>query len=700
MKPVASLQTATDGDASGDVDHQVNVLVEATVTAHNLVRTTSEIAFIDSRLTGLPEIVSAIPDGTRIVLIDSSSDAVSQITSAIESEQGITGIHIISHGSAGSLQIGNTTLNAETMSTIYRDALEGIRDNLAEGADILIYGCDFGAGEEGAEASALLSELTGADIASSDDDTGSEALGGDWDLEQRLGAIDTAAVDAPEWKGVLAPLTIAATGNPTTSGGNGAGAVGLWTNAGTIGSTPIDIRATVTSASSGATITFATGTGVNADDLWLQITGGTVTVRWEIFAAGSNQTIVAYGDPNFRISDIDGSNSTTTAFPGVEVEAVSPSLYGLTAYTVSNPTNLITGVNGNQLMAIGSVSQNSESTSLVGFDWTNVSSFDVTYTAVAGQGTRYFFHDGDGDLAFVSPVTTYMLSLDLDANNSTTSGTGYVGSYTENGTSVPIVDVDTLITEHSVLGADIGTATVVLTNADDLDQLTVGSLPSGISSSIDTGTPGRITVTLSGLATVGDYQTALGAIRYSNTGENPSTTDRQFQISVTNTIYGTTSNIATSTIHVTATNDAPVATPSTSSGDEDTNISVGLSGTDVDGSVTSVAVTSLPPVGQGVLYYADGTTPVSTSTPLTPAQAANLVFVPSPNFNGTVTIPFTVTDNNGATSASANEVITVNAVNDNPVANDDTVNVNEDFSARPSSTCCPTTASRRIRARR
>ncbi len=237
-------------DAGGDsADHQVSLLVDATVTAHNLVRTNSEIVFIDSRLSGLPDLVSAVPEGTRIVLIDSASDAVTQITSALEQEQGITGVHIISHGTPGSLQIGNATLDAETMNTIYRDALAGIRDNLAEGADILIYGCDFGAGETGAEAAELLSELTGADIAASDDLTGADERGGDWDLEQTFGAVETASFDAPEWNGIMAPLTIAATGNPTTSGGTGVNAVGLWTNAGNLGGSPIDIRATVISAS-------------------------------------------------------------------------------------------------------------------------------------------------------------------------------------------------------------------------------------------------------------------------------------------------------------------------------------------------------------------------------------------------------------------------------------------------------------------
>ena len=68
-----------------------------------------------------------------------------------------------------------------------------------------------------------------------------------------------------------------------------------------------------------------------------------------------------------------------------------------------------------------------------------------------------------------------------------------------------------------------------------------------------------------------------------------------------------------------------------------------VTATDVDGTIAAVTVTSLPPATEGVLYLADGTTPVVAGTPLTPAEAAALVFVPAANFNGTVTIAFTVT---------------------------------------------------------
>jgi VCBS repeat-containing protein len=130
----------------------------------------------------------------------------------------------------------------------------------------------------------------------------------------------------------------------------------------------------------------------------------------------------------------------------------------------------------------------------------------------------------------------------------------------------------------------------------------------------------------------------------------------------------------TITFNVNAVNDPPVAVVTPASGDEDTPIAVSLTGTDIDGTIASVRVTVLP--ANGTLFLADGTTPVVANAALTPAQAASLVFVPAADFNGSVNVTFTVTDNSGATSAPAVTPITVAPVVD-PVISIDDVSVNE-----------------------
>ncbi len=116
-------------------------------------------------------------------------------------------------------------------------------------------------------------------------------------------------------------------------------------------------------------------------------------------------------------------------------------------------------------------------------------------------------------------------------------------------------------------------------------------------------------------------------------------------------------------------NTIPVATAVNVSGYTNTAIPLTLAGTDEDGTVSQITTGSLS-LSQGMLTLADGT-PVVADVPITAEQAASLVFVPATNFEGTVGIPFTVTDNVGDVSTQANAAISVLHVQFPPVANND-----------------------------
>jgi large repetitive protein len=82
-----------------------------------------------------------------------------------------------------------------------------------------------------------------------------------------------------------------------------------------------------------------------------------------------------------------------------------------------------------------------------------------------------------------------------------------------------------------------------------------------------------------------------------------------------------------------------------------TTLVTGLAATDPDGTVSFFKVDSLPPASEGVLYYADGVTPVLlTDPPFTPAVAAGLKFDPSGTFTGNSSFTFSAIDNAGKTS--------------------------------------------------
>jgi Domain of unknown function (DUF4347) len=98
-------------------------------------------------------------------------------------------VQIISHGASGSVQLGNTQLNAATLEQS-GDRIQSWGNALSATGDLLFYGCNIAAGEAGLDLIQQISDLTQADVQASDDLTGSAKLSGDWDLEVATGAIE------------------------------------------------------------------------------------------------------------------------------------------------------------------------------------------------------------------------------------------------------------------------------------------------------------------------------------------------------------------------------------------------------------------------------------------------------------------------------------------------------------------------------
>ena len=132
---------------------------------------------------------------------------------------------------------------------------------------------------------------------------------------------------------------------------------------------------------------------------------------------------------------------------------------------------------------------------------------------------------------------------------------------------------------------------------------------------------------------------------------------------------GLVSNTATLTVTVTAVNDAPVANNDTNSSIQssagDTAIK-GLTATDLDGTIVSYTIVSLPL--HGILRI--GGVPVTTGIVLSPAQAVYLTYDPDGTFTGNDTFTFIATDNGGEVDATP-ATITIPVVNSVIVANND-----------------------------
>ncbi|MEO0728824.1 MAG: DUF4347 domain-containing protein, partial [Pseudomonadota bacterium] len=198
---------AASDDEANDLSAAVSAIAINGVSASSQ----NAVVFVDAGVENAEEIIATLDASVEVVLIDRESDGVTQIANALSGRSEIDAVHIVSHGNSGELHLGNATLTETSMRGEHADALAIIGAALGDNADVLIYGCDFGADATGASAIETFRELTGADIAASDDDTGHANLGGDWDLEVQAGAIEAQAIEATEWRGRLdLEVTVAA----------------------------------------------------------------------------------------------------------------------------------------------------------------------------------------------------------------------------------------------------------------------------------------------------------------------------------------------------------------------------------------------------------------------------------------------------------------------------------------------------------
>ena len=177
----------------------------------------SEIVFVDA---GLPDAQSLVADlqsqrgagrPIEIVTIAAGEDGLALIGHTLAARQDISALHVLAHGSDGALQLGNTTLDRQTL---LRRAGEVAAWSaaLSADADLLLYGCDLAQTASGQELVRDLASLTGADVAASTDLTGAAALGGNWTLEFHSGPIESAVApslaEQTHWQGLLATYTV------------------------------------------------------------------------------------------------------------------------------------------------------------------------------------------------------------------------------------------------------------------------------------------------------------------------------------------------------------------------------------------------------------------------------------------------------------------------------------------------------------
>ncbi len=308
-----------------------------------------------------------------------------------------------------------------------------------------------------------------------------------------------------------------------------------------------------------------------------------------------------------------------------------------------------------------------------------------------GDGTQTF-----EDILLRKVVLGAALGVDLDT---TQPGVNRVAFFPENAGPLPVSSATQITLPPNV--TQLSSATVVLQNQFAGDNLLVGTLPPGITVTI---TFGSIHVNLSGVASAADYIAAIQSIRFVNTSDNPSTTVRVIDVTVTS-VTGETAT-ATTFVSIEAINDPPVNyLPGAQIASEDTvhvfSAANGNAITIADPDAGTVPITTALSVQHGILTIAasvvaatgvvvsgngTGTIVVTGSQSTINAALDGLTYLANADFQGADGLLVSTNDNGATGSGGALITISVGAgisvasVNDAPDGHNNYIAVTEDTS--------------------
>ncbi len=271
------------------------------------------------------------------------------------------------------------------------------------------------------------------------------------------------------------------------------------------------------------------------------------------------------------------------------------------------------------------------------------------------------------------------VTLDLDGSDGPDGeegeDNGTIKTYVEDTPAIRIVD--NTVSLEDVDYADNGSFTLRVINRLDGEQEkfeVVQPLPAGISASFDVVTG---VMTLSGSATLDEYEEAIQRIGYINESQDPDDTQRR--IAVTFSDGDGDESTSTALMNVVPVNDAPdrhIDDVLIAEYSLDNPVVMDTLPSDIDNEIEELTavITSLPDLG--TVTYADGT-PLEINDRIDATQLNELQYDSPNNYNGT-DIPgkleYDVLDIDGASTPS--EVTFI--INNAPEAQDFTVTTDED----------------------
>jgi Mg-chelatase subunit ChlD len=394
---------------------------------------------------------------------------------------------------------------------------------------------------------------------------------------------------------------------------------------------------------------------------------------------------------NFSITDVDSSQLTSAkiTLTGIQAEDLIVSKYykGGTDGTTSLGIKyaLSTDAAGNIVIDLtGKASVASYETLIKSITYADNSNNPVTaprgvtiaVTDADANGTNNQTGSHDGQIEVVAVNNAPVVKFDSI-------------TYTENDAATPTA----IVKNFSITDVDsdqLTSAKITLTGIQAEDLIvskyykdgTSGDAGMGIKYSLSNDADGRIFIDLTGKASVADYEAVIKSITYADASQNPVTAPRGVTISVTDADAHGTNNASGShsgQITVIAVNDAPEVSNTSATGNEDTLITVKLTGSDVDGTIDHFSLVKTPVNGT---FYTDaaGTQPLSDLNNIAATNnGATIYFKPDANWAGENTFTYTAVDNQNLPAGNlGNGTINVTPVADAPIVNVISAEGNED----------------------
>ncbi|NEQ41257.1 MAG: DUF4347 domain-containing protein [Okeania sp. SIO3I5] len=245
----------------------------------------TSLVFIDAHLDNYQFLATGVVNDLEVIILDSTENGINKITETLQkkitTQNKIEAIHIFSHGSPGSLQLGNTFLNLDSLISA-KEQIKQWKTALSKTANILLYGCNLAA-NIGGEFVQKLSQILGVNIAASVDLTGSKLLGGNWNLGFTTGKIVAENPLQPEvmasYNSVFATLTV------TNNNDDGTGS----------------LREAIATAQSGDTIEFSPSLANQT----ITLISGQLEIDKDLILDGGNaQDLTISGNNNSRVIDL------------------------------------------------------------------------------------------------------------------------------------------------------------------------------------------------------------------------------------------------------------------------------------------------------------------------------------------------------------------------------------------------------------